>query len=198
MGAGLALECRLRYPMMFDKYARLCSEGKIDIGILWIFKSPDRWILNFPTKKHWKYPTKEAYLHSGLQKFIDTYEEKGITSIAFPLLGAQNGGLTSERSLEIMESYLTKCSIPIDIYRYDASAPDDLYAKFRSTLMSKSAQEVSIGAGLRIDFVNRIYAALSDDRICQLGQLANVRGIGDKTLEKAFIYAQASTRQLPL
>lgn len=192
MGAGLALECRLRYPEMFEKYVQLCDEGMIVIGKLWIFKSsdPGRWILNFPTKKHWKYPSKEEYLHAGLKKFMGTYEEKGITSIAFPLLGAQNGGLSASQSLAIMESYLKNCSIPVEIYHYDASAPDDLFEIFRNNLISKSPRDVSAGTGLRIDYVNRIYNALSDNRICQLGQLANVRGIGDKTLEKVFKYAQ--------
>ena len=43
------------------------------------------WVLNFPTKYHWKYPSKIEYLEKGLQKFVDTYQSQGITSIAFPL-----------------------------------------------------------------------------------------------------------------
>lgn len=39
MGAGIALECRLRYPEMHDKYIALCTERKINIGLLWIYKS---------------------------------------------------------------------------------------------------------------------------------------------------------------
>ena len=54
MGAGIALECRLRYPEMYKKYVELCENREISIGILWLYKSEDRWILNFPTKKHWK------------------------------------------------------------------------------------------------------------------------------------------------
>src|SRR5690554_3048314 len=83
MGAGIALEYRLRYPEMYDRYVQLCSDSKIDIGKLWIYKS-DRWILNFPTKKHWKDPSRIEYLESGLEKFRDTYLNKGITSVAFP------------------------------------------------------------------------------------------------------------------
>ncbi len=50
MGAGMALECRLRYPEMHEKYILLCKDKLIDIGLLWIYKSPEKWILNFPTK----------------------------------------------------------------------------------------------------------------------------------------------------
>lgn len=59
MGAGIALECRLRYFEMYNRYVALCEENKIEIGLLWIYKSPVKWILNFPTKKHWKYPSKK-------------------------------------------------------------------------------------------------------------------------------------------
>ncbi|MFP3747882.1 macro domain-containing protein, partial [Achromobacter sp. SIMBA_011] len=83
---------------------------------LWLYKTEAKWILNFPTKKHWKYPSKEEYLKLGLQKFIDTYKEKAITSIAFPLLGASNGKIPEEVSLEIMTDYLNACDIPIQIY----------------------------------------------------------------------------------
>ena len=85
MGAGIALEFRLRYPKMLKEYKGLCEQNKISIGNLWLYKSNDKSILNFPTKFHWKYPSKIEWLESGLQKFIESYENKGITSIAFPI-----------------------------------------------------------------------------------------------------------------
>ncbi len=72
MGAGIALECRLRYPEMYDKYIQYCLESKINIGNLWIYKTESRWILNFPTKKHWKNPSKIEYLHAGLDYISKT------------------------------------------------------------------------------------------------------------------------------
>ena len=81
--------------------------------LLWLYKSPKRWELNFPTKKHWKYPSKKDYLHACLEKFCDTYKEKGIESIAFPLLGADKGGISQEVSLSIMRSYLDKIDLEI-------------------------------------------------------------------------------------
>ena len=119
MGKGVALGFRLRYPEMYEKYRELCKTKQIAIGKLWLYKQSReglQWILNFPTKIHWKYPSKMEYLEAGLQKFVDTYEEKGITSIAFPLLGTHNGGLDKIEVLDTMHSFLEKCSIPIDIY----------------------------------------------------------------------------------
>lgn len=193
MGAGLALECRLRYPEMFDQYVRLCESNKFDIGLLWVYKGNDRWILNFPTKKHWKYPTREEYLHAGLKKFMATYLDRHIESIAFPLLGAQNGGIDDRRSLEIMVSYLSECDIDVEIYQYDASAPDDLYDDFKKRFLSLTDQLIKSESGLGTAYIKRIKEALDDHSICQLNQLARVKGIGDKSLEKAFRFSRTQS-----
>lgn len=116
MGKGIALEFKKRYPDMFQKYKEICDAGLLDIGKLQLYKTPDKWILNFPTKTHWRYHSKEWYLEKGLQKFLDTYKMKGITSIAFPLLGASNGRIDPKVSLNIMKRYLEQCDIPVYIY----------------------------------------------------------------------------------
>lgn len=195
MGAGIALECRLRYPEMHEKYINLCSEKKIDIGLLWIYKSPKKWILNFPTKKHWKYPSKKEYLHAGLKKFCDTYKERGIESIAFPLLGADKGGIPQEESLGIMRSYLDKIDLDIEIYRYDPRAKDDLYDKTRDWILSQEVIQISEATKLRKDYVVKVVDALKRPDIFQLNQLARVKGIGIKTLEKVFVFTNSENNR---
>lgn len=116
MGKGIALDFKLRYPEMYQRYVELCNQKLIKIGSLWLYKSPEKWVLNFPTKDDWKNKTKIEYLTSGLQKFLDTYKEKGITSIAFPLLGANNGGLDPKLSQDVMTNYLKQCDIEVAIY----------------------------------------------------------------------------------
>ena len=191
MGAGIALECRLRYPEMHDKYINLCNEKKIDIGLLWIYKSPERWILNFPTKKHWKYPSKKEYLHAGLEKFCKTYKERGVESIALPLLGADKGGIPQEDSLGIMESYLGKIDLNIEIYRYDQKAKDDLYDKIKALILSHDLSQISNATKLRKDYVKKVVEGIERPDICQLNQLAHIKGVGIKTLEKVFIFANS-------
>jgi O-acetyl-ADP-ribose deacetylase (regulator of RNase III) len=186
MGAGIAYECRLRYPQMFERYSELCKGNLINIGTLWLFKSDDKWILNFPTKYHWKYDSKTEYLEKGLQKFLDTYKKKGITSIAFPLLGASNGGIPESVSIELMKKYLETCDIPIEIYYYDPEAYDDHFIRFKKIWNSIPEQELSKKSGLRKDFVRKVKVALDDDNIRSLSRLLNVKGIGDVTLEKSF------------
>ena len=117
MGKGIALEYKKRFPDMFLRYKELCGKKLIRPGILWLYKADNKWILNFPTKDHWKNPSKIEYLESGLTKFLNTYKNKGITSIAFPLLGASNGGIDPDLSLEVMKKYLSQCDIEVEIYK---------------------------------------------------------------------------------
>lgn len=186
MGAGIAFEYRLRYPGMFQHYRLLCEQGEIDIGKLWIYKAADRWVLNFPTKKHWRNPSKEEFLHAGLEKFMATYKQRGISSVAFPLLGAQMGGLSAERSLEIMLEHLDGCDIPVEIYRYSPSASDDLYEGFKSRFLELSSAQIKASSGMRPQSIQAIRKALADDLYCQMSQLLRHQGVGEKTLEKAY------------
>ena len=121
-------------------------------------------MLNFPTKFHWKYPSKIEYLEQGLKKFVDTYEERGITSVAFPMLGTHNGGLDKDTVRTLMISYLSQCNIPVEIYDYDPMAPDDLFETFKEKWFSipyNDLQKVTqIRQKRQIEIINN---ALRDD-----------------------------------
>ncbi len=194
MGAGIALEFRLRYPEMYGQYVSLCDRRMIDVGSLWLYKAHDRWVLNFPTKRHWKAPSKEEYLQAGLRKFMQTYREKGIESVAFPLLGAHHGGIDPDRSQALMETYLLKCTIPVEIYRYDPMAPDDLYDRVRDLLSGMTVDEIKEETGLRVHHIRKVLDALQNPNIRQLNRLASLDGIGVKTLEKVFSIVRTPTQ----
>ena len=186
MGAGIALECRLRYPDMYEKYVQICNSGKLTPGQLWLYKGGDRWVLNFPTKRDWKVPSKEQYLHLGLKKFVETYRRKGIESIAFPLLGADRGGLSRDTSRQILSQYLEGLDIPIEIYSYDPSAKDDLYEQFKEWVLDDGVAVLMSEFNIRKDIVGKLVDALNSPANFQLNQLGKTRGIGIKTLEKVF------------
>ena len=195
MGAGIALEFKLRLPEMFEQYVEHCKQRRIDIGKLWIYKPSQqareqRWVLNFPTKRHWKNPSKVEYLEAGLEKFVDAYQSRGIKSIAFPVLGSANGGLDEEQSLSVMTEYLGKCDIPIEIYRYDPEATDDLYEEFRSVVLANPDDAaLARAAGVQVHRAKMIRDTLeSEHRVNSLSRLASVKGIGLKTMEKCFRY----------
>ena len=186
MGAGLALECRLRYPDMFHEYYDLCKSGRIGIGELWVYDAGHRKILNFPTKKHWKRPSKIEYLEKGLEKFACSYEELGIKNIAFPLLGADRGGLPKNKSLEIMRKWLQGLPIHIEIYEYDPNAKDDLYDKFEKWVVGATEREISEQAGVGIQYARRVKELVAGGGIKQLNQLGKAEGVGIKTLQKMY------------
>jgi O-acetyl-ADP-ribose deacetylase (regulator of RNase III) len=188
MGKGIALVFKLRYPEMFDIYGNHCKNGNISIGKLWLYKGEKNapFVLNFPTKFHWKYPSKIEYLVKGLEKFCDTYKDQGITSIAFPLLGAHNGGLDKEEVLSIMLQYLEKCDIPIEIYEYDPNAPDDLFEKFSQNWSSLSSLEIKEHTSISKDKIATITLAIETGKVSSMIGLINERGIGLKTMEKCF------------
>lgn len=128
MGKGVALEFKKQYPDMFKAYEQVCNEKLLDIGKLMLWKGQEKWVLLFPTKKHWRNPSKMEYIEAGLQKFVETYLEEGITSVAFPRLGCGNGGLKWSDVQPLMEQYLKKLSIPVFIYvdTYGDQAPEHL------------------------------------------------------------------------
>ena len=190
MGKGIALVYKLRYPKMFDLYQKHCKSKLIGIGKLWLYKGePDApWVLNFPTKFHWKYPSKLEYVEKGLQKFLDTYKVQVIESIAFPLLGAHNGGLDRDEVYQLMTSYLSKCEIPVEIFEYDPSAPDDLFESFAVKWVSFSSAQIQKVTGIRKDRINTISTVIESKSIKSMIDLINEPGIGLVTMEKCFSF----------
>jgi O-acetyl-ADP-ribose deacetylase (regulator of RNase III) len=115
MGKGIALEFKKLYPEMFREYQELCETGKLSIGKLHLFKSPNKWVLNFPTKQHWRHPSKVEYIEAGLVEFSRRYAQWGIHSIAFPALGCGNGRLDFASQVQpVMHKYLGR--LPIEVF----------------------------------------------------------------------------------
>lgn len=104
MGKGLALSFKKRYPEMFASYRSACEKRQLKTGKLMLWYAPDHWILLFPTKENWRNPSKLEYIENGLIKFVNTYAEKNITSIAFPKLGCGNGELNWDDVRPLMEN----------------------------------------------------------------------------------------------
>lgn len=118
MGKGIALEYKRRYPEMFERYAKFCKDKTLTVGKLYLYRTPNKWVLNFPTKRHWRSPSKPEYVEAGLKKFVASYAEYGITSISFPQLGTGNGGLDWEKVVRpMMEKYLENLPIPVYVHR---------------------------------------------------------------------------------
>lgn len=131
MGRGIAKDFKHYYPRMFEHYRTICRAHQLDVGqlilskeepVLWRRKPTgqqrERWVLNFPTKRHWRAKSKLDYVENGLEKFVKTYAQRGIKSVSFPQLGVGNGGLKWPVVQEMMEDYLGSLDIPVYIHIY--------------------------------------------------------------------------------
>lgn len=97
MGKGIALMFKDRFGRNFDLYAVACKAKRVKVGEMFVtetgeFEGP-RWIINFPTKEHWKGSSRLEWVEAGLQDLKRVLRERQIKSVAIPPLGAGNGGL---------------------------------------------------------------------------------------------------------
>lgn len=100
MGKGLALAFRQRYPEIYPAYQEACRRGLLRVGRVQVFRRSregfPRYIINFPTKRHWREPSRLEYIEAGLEDLVGKVLALGIRSLAVPALGAGLGGLPWE------------------------------------------------------------------------------------------------------
>ena len=95
MGKGLALHFKRAFPDNFREYQAACKQGQVVIGRMHVTQrtTSPRFIINFPTKQHWRHPSKLDYIRDGLVDLAVQIRTLGIQSIAVPSLGCGLGGL---------------------------------------------------------------------------------------------------------
>lgn len=97
MGKGIAQQFRRAYPTMFKAYEAACKRGEVELGRMHVWPtsslSGPRYVINFPTKGHWKASSRLADIESGLDDLAKIAKELELRSIAVPPLGCGNGGL---------------------------------------------------------------------------------------------------------
>jgi len=98
MGKGIALMFKEAFPDNFKAYEAACRQKTVRLGEMFVTERRDliggpRWIINFPTKAHWRFPSKIEWIVSGLDDLKKVIKERDIKSIAIPPLGSGNGGL---------------------------------------------------------------------------------------------------------
>jgi len=97
MGRGIALQFKKAYPANFKDYAAACKLDQVKPGRMFVHDlgglTNPRYIINFPTKRHWRGNSRLEDIESGLTALADEIRERGINSIAIPPLGSGLGGL---------------------------------------------------------------------------------------------------------
>jgi O-acetyl-ADP-ribose deacetylase (regulator of RNase III) len=97
MGKGIALQFKQKWPENFKAYEDACKRGLIEPGRMFIYDAgglvKPHFIINFPTKRHWRERSRLEYIDAGLKALVEDVRRLRIKSISVPPLGCGNGGL---------------------------------------------------------------------------------------------------------
>lgn len=138
MGKGIALQFRRAYPSNFLAYARACKNGEVRLGEMFVVETgldrPEpRFIINFPTKDHWRARSRLDDVKSGLESLVREVDQRGIRSVSVPPLGCGNGGLDWSDVRPLIEAAFA--GLPgVEVHVYEpAGAPDAKQMRVAST-----------------------------------------------------------------
>jgi O-acetyl-ADP-ribose deacetylase (regulator of RNase III) len=125
MGKGIALMFREAYPENARVYEDAAKRGEVTVGRVLVTANPlfvgPRWIIHFPTKKHWRNPSRMEWIHEGLRDLVRAVQEKQIKSIALPPLGCGAGGLEWSQVKREIDGALGDLA-NVDVLVYEPSA----------------------------------------------------------------------------
>jgi len=117
MGKGIALQFKNKFPNNFQLYENACKQNKVIPGKMFICEeSNSQYIINFPTKRHWRDSSRLEDIILGLEDLAKTIKELKIQSIAIPPIGCGLGGLewsTVKIHIENKLSHLTDVQITL-------------------------------------------------------------------------------------
>lgn len=127
MGRGIALQFKEKFPANFKAYAAACERGEVQPGRMFVYPTGwvtgPKYIINFPTKRHWRGKSRIEDIEAGLAALRDEIQQRGIRSIAIPPLGAGLGGLDwKEVRPRIEQALKTLDDVQITVFEPNAEA----------------------------------------------------------------------------
>ena len=194
MGKGIALDFKLRYPEMFKEYQRICFQHLLKPGQILPYKKSNPIILNFAIKDDWKDPSKVEWIEETLQKFVNNYRSLNITSVAFPWMGAMNGGIPIEIIKSLTRKYLSDLEdIEVEVYDFDPNVPCPLYISLEKIIKEEcfTISELEEYSEIKGRYWIKIIDAVNDEKTSSLNNLCHYlvddkRIIGKTNIERLF------------
>jgi O-acetyl-ADP-ribose deacetylase (regulator of RNase III) len=121
MGKGIALQFRRKWPDNFKAYEAACKRNEVVPCKMFVFDNgrlvEPKYIINFPTKRHWRQASRMSDIECGLEDLIEQVKALGIRSIAIPPLGCGNGGLDwSDVRPRIEEAFLALPDVKVKLF----------------------------------------------------------------------------------
>lgn len=147
MGKGIALGFKQRFPAMHREYVALCELGEVKLGRPYLWKSTvPPWVLNFPTKDHWRENSSLEAIIAGLEYLEEHYRAWEIQSLAVPPLGSGLGGLDWRIVGPTLYQHLDRLDIPVELYAPVNSPSDQLTLDFLAQMPTETKGRPRLGA----------------------------------------------------
>ncbi|MBE7488458.1 MAG: hypothetical protein DIKNOCCD_02153 [bacterium] len=161
MGRGIALQFKNAFPENFKEYAKACKQGKVQPGKMFVFETGQltqpRYIINFPTKRHWRGKSRMADIESGLESLVEVLKKKGIRSVALPPLGCGLGGLDwSEVRSRITKALESLEGVHVVVYQPEGAPETDTMAH------SRKVPNMTPGRAALVELMDRYLKGLLD------------------------------------
>ena len=167
MGRGIALQFKHAFPENFEAYAEACKRREVQPGRMFVYETGQmtrpRYIVNFPTKRHWRGKSRMEDIESGLDALAREIERRNIRSIAVPPLGSGLGGLKWADVRSRIESALGG----LDGVRVVAFEPDPALDDKRAVHATKPPKMTNARAVL-VTLIHRHLGGLLDPEVTLL------------------------------
>lgn len=160
MGRGIALQFKNVFPSNFKAYAAACERKEVQPGRMFVHetgKLMPRFIVNFPTKRHWKGKSRIEDIISGLEALAAEIRARNIRSIAVPPLGSGLGGLDWKDVRPLIVAALEGLQdVAVTVYEpAGAPAAEDMHA-------STNVPNMTAGRAALVGLMNRYLGGLLD------------------------------------
>lgn len=169
MGKGIALMFKERFPANMKAYADACKRNQVNTGEMFVTDTGElmgpRWIVNFPTKQHWRSASKMEWIDAGLQDLRRFIKENHVKSIAVPPLGAGNGGL----SWEEVKPRIIESLGDLDDVRVIVFEPTSAY---QNVSKRKGVEKLTPARALVTELVRRYWLLGIDCSLLEIQKLA--------------------------
>lgn len=169
MGKGIALMFKERFPKNMSEYAQACQRKMVKTGHMFVTETGEllgaRWIVNFPTKQHWRSPSKMEWIVEGLQDLRRFIIENDVQSIAIPPLGSGNGGLDWNEvraKIEYMLGDLTR----VDIWVYEPTQ------QYQNVAKRQGVEKLTPARALIAELVRRYWIMGIECSLLEIQKLA--------------------------
>ena len=167
MGRGIALQFKNTFPENFKAYEVACQRKEVQPGRMFVFDTgeltPPRYIINFPTKRHWRGKSRIEDIEAGLEALVKEIRARNIRSIAIPPLGSGLGGLDWARVRPLIERALAAVPEVDTVIFEPGGGPADARAN-----RSSDVPKMTAGRAALLGLMDRYLAALMDPSISLL------------------------------